>query len=91
MFSVLFSMIYGAYEKRIRKRVLVDLLYFITAGVLWAAITCLLAVMMVFSAGTVNPSFWRIVPGTGFVLGLVFAFFPWILGLRKSGDDTNKN
>ena len=90
LFSIIFSMIYGAYEKRIRNRHLVDLLYFLTSGILWTAITYLLALFIVLSNGSANPAFWRIVPGTGFVLGLVFAFFPWILGLRKSGDDTKQ-
>lgn len=90
LFSVIFSMIYGAYEKRIRNRHLVDLLYFLTSGILWTAITCLLAVFIVLSNCAPTPAFWRIIPGTGFVLGLMFAFFPWILGLRKSGEDTEE-
>ena len=91
MLSVIFAMLYGAWEKRIDNKLLVDLLYFLSAGVLWMILTCLLALFMVLKDGPVaNPVFWRIVPGIGFGLGLVFGFFPWILGLRNSGDDTKK-
>ena len=91
MFSVIFAMLYGAWEKRIDNKLLVDLLYFLSAGVLWMVLTCLLAFFMVLKDDPVaNPVFWRIVPGIGFGLGLVFGFFPWILGLRNSGDDTKK-
>jgi hypothetical protein len=91
MFSVIFAMLYGAWEKRIDNKLLVDLLYFLSAGVLWTVLTCLLAFFMVLKDGPVaNPVFWRIVPGIGFGLGLVFGFFPWIMGLRNPGDDTEK-
>ena len=89
MFSVIFAMLYGALEKLIDNKLLVDLLYFLSAGVLWMILTCLMALFIVLKDGPVaNPVFWRIVPGIGFMLGLVFAFFPWIAGLRNSGDDT---
>ena len=91
MFSVIFAMLYGAWEKRIDNKLLVDLLYFLSAGVLWMVLTCLLAFFMVLKNGPVaNPVFWRIVPGIGFGLGLFFGFFPWILGLWHSVDDTEK-
>ena len=81
-------MIYGAWEKRIDNRLLVDLLYFLSCGMLWMAIMSLMGLFMVLKDGPVaNPVFWRIVPGAGFVLGLIFGFFPWIMGLRNSGDD----
>ena len=91
MFSVIFAMLYGAWEKRINSKLLVDLLYFLSAGVLWMILTCLMALFIVLKDGPVaNPIFWRVVPGIGFVLGLIFAFFPWIMGLRNSGDDSEK-
>ena len=91
MFSVIFAMLYGAWEKRIDNKLMVDLLYFLSAGVLWMILTCLMALLMVLKDGPVaNPVFWRVVPGIGFGLGLIFAFFPWILGLRNSGEDAEK-
>ena len=91
MFSVIFAMLYGAWKKRIDNKLLVDLLYFLSAGVLWMILTCLMALLMVLKDGPVaNPVFWRVVPGIGFGLGLIFAFFPWILGLRNSGEDAEK-
>ena len=89
MFSVFFAMLYGAWEKRIDNKLLVDLLYFLSAGVLWMILTCLMALFIVWKDGPVaNPVFWRMVPLIGFGLGLVFSFFPWITGLRNSGEDT---
>ena len=90
MFAVIFSMIYGAWEKRIDNKLLVDLLYFLTCGLLWMGILCLMALFLVLKNGPVADPvfFWRIVPGAGFVLGLIFGFFPWIFGLRNSGDDS---
>lgn len=91
MFSVIFAMLYGTWEKRIDNKLLVDFLYFLSAGVLWMILTCLMALFIVLKDGPVaNPVFWRIVPGIGFVLGLIFAIFPWITGLRNSGDDSEK-
>lgn len=43
MFSVIFAMLYGAWEKRIDNKLLVDLLYFLSVGVLWMILTCLMA------------------------------------------------
>lgn len=92
MFAVIFSMIYGAWEKRIHKKLLVDLLYFLSCGFLWMGIMCLMALFIVLQEGSSgNPLFWRIVPGAGFVLGLIFGFFPWIFGLRNSGDHTQQD
>ena len=92
MFSVIFAMLYGAWEKRIDNKLLANLLYFLSAGVLWMILTYLMALFIVLKDGPVaNPVFWRVVPGIGFVLGLIFAFFPWIMGLRTSGDDSEKN
>ena len=89
MFAVIFSMIYSAWEKRIDNKLNVDLLYFLSAGLLWMVITYLLALFIVLQeVSWGNPLFWRIVPGVGFLMGLIFGFFPWIFGLRKSGDDT---
>ena len=89
--SMFFAMLYGAWEKRIDNRLLVNLLYFLSAGILWMILMCLMALMLVLKDGPVaNPVFWRIVPGIGFVLGLIFAFFPWITGLRNSGDHTQQ-
>lgn len=91
MFSVIFAMLYGAWENRIDDKLLVNLLYFLSAGVLWMILTCLMALFIVLKDGPVaNPVFWRVVPGIGFVLGLIFAFFPWIMGLRNSGDYSEK-
>ena len=83
MFAVIFAMMYGFCEKRIQQRILVDLLYFLSAGLLWTIITCLLALIMFF-AEPVNPDFMKIVPGVSFALSLIFTFFPWIFGLRNS-------
>ena len=91
MFSVIFAMLYGAWENRIDDKLLVNLLYFLSAGVLWMILTCLMALFIVWKDGPVaNPVFWRMVPLIGFGLGLVFSFFPWITGLRNSGADTEK-
>ena len=89
--SMFFAMLYGAWEKRIHNRLLVDLLFFLSCGFLWMGIMCLMALFIVLKDGPVpNPDFWRIIPGAGFLLGLFFGFFPWIFGLGNSGDHTQQ-
>lgn len=91
MFSVLAAGIYGMFEKRIKNKRIVSLCYFLTIGLIWAAVT-LAVVGMSFARdialNSVDSSILYLAPLAGFVLGLIFALFSWITGLRDSGGKT---
>ena len=83
MFAVICSMIYGFWEKRVQKKYLVDILYFLSVTAVWTVVICISGLIMALGK-PVNPQFIRLLPLIGAVLGLIFAFFPWIFGLRNS-------
>lgn len=89
MFAALAAGFYGMYERRIQNKVLVSLCYFLTMGLLWAAVTFVIAWMATardIARRSIDPGFFSLVPLVGFALGLIFAFFSWITGLHSSGD-----
>lgn len=90
MFAALASAIYGFFEKRIKSKLLVTLCYFLAMGMIWAVITFCIAWMVTardIARNRIDPSFLHLIPLAGFLLGDIFAFFPWILGLRNSGEE----
>lgn len=90
MFAVLASAIYGIFEKRIKNKPLVTLCYFLAMGLIWTVVTLLLALLVAgrdLILGRVNSGFFKLVPFVGFLMGEIFAFFPWITGLRNSGEE----
>lgn len=94
MFSALASAIYGFYEKRLKNKLLVTLCYFLTIGAIWAAVTFCIGWMFLYRnivLRRVDADVLKLIPLVGFILGEIFAFFPWILGLNKSGDDTRQD
>ena len=91
MFATLTAAIYGMYEKRIKSKALVTLCYFLTIGAIAAVLMFCIGWMSLYrniSLGRADPGVLKLIPTVGFFLGIVYAFFPWITGLRKSGDDT---
>lgn len=93
MFAALASAIYGMFEKRIANKVLVSLCFFLTMGAIWAAVTFCIGWMSLYRnivLHRVDPGVLKLIPLAGFILGEIFAFFPWITGLYKSGDDTKR-
>lgn len=90
MFAVLASAIYGIFEKRVKTKPLLTFCYFLSMGLIWTAFTLLLSLLIAgrdLILGRANPEFFKLVPFIGFLLGEVFAFFPWITGLRNSDED----
>ena len=93
MFSVLCAGIYGMYEKRFARKSAVTLCYFLTVGGFMALFMTVIAVMSFareMIAGQGSPLFLLAVPPVGFVFGIIGAFFPWLTGLRNSGNDGRK-
>ena len=91
MFAVLSSIIYGFFEKRLKRKFWVTLCYFLTLGLVWAFVTfCVTGLSMGRSIilGKTDAAILLLAPIAGFILGDIFAFFPWITGLGKSGDRT---
>ena len=94
MFAVLASAIYGFWEQKFKRKLFVTLCYFLTLGVLWSVVTFCIGWMMSYRdivLGRADPSFLNLTPLLGFLLGEIFAFFPWIFGLSRSEDRSEKD
>ncbi len=90
MFSVLAAAVYGFFEKRVKKKPAVSILYFLSMGAIWVIVGCFFAVLFAVKdllQGKINQNFFRAVLIVCFLLGEVFAFIPWITGLRKTNGD----
>ena len=93
MLAALAAGIYGIFEKRIRNKVLVSICYFLAMGVIWALVTFSIGWMSMYrdiARNRIDPDVLKLIPLAGFALGEILAFFPWITGLHKSGNESQK-
>ena len=91
MFSVLCAAVYGIMEKHFTAKVLVILFYYLAVALIWAAVMFVVFLISIgkdLMTGRADPGFLWIVPLVGFGLVLIFAFFPWLTGLRNSKENT---
>lgn len=91
MFAALAAGIYRIFEKRIKTRILVSVCYFLAVGAIWALVTFCIGWMSLYRdivLNKVDAGVLKLIPLVGFALGEILAFFPWITGLGKSGDET---
>lgn len=77
-------------KKRIKNKTLLTVLYFIVFGILWMIVCILLCVFIMLKdliSRTIEPAvlsnFIPTAAVTGLLLGELFAFFPWLIWLRK--------
>lgn len=90
MYSVLASAVYGFFEKRVKKKTAVSILYFLSMGAIWVIVGSFLSFLIAgkdLLQGKIDQNFFRAVPIVCFLLGEVFAFIPWTTGLRKTNGD----
>ena len=93
MLAALAAGIYGIFEKRIRNKDLSSICCFLTMGVIWALVTFSIGWMRMYrdiARNRIDPDVLKLIPLAGFALGEILAFFPWITGLHKSGNESQK-
>lgn len=90
MFGVLCGGVYSFLEKRVKSKGLLTLYYFLMVGGIWALVMSVVGLLMtaedLIKGELNNPYFYIYPPVVGFVLGDIFAFFPWLIELRNARD-----
>ena len=94
LFLTWFAKVYHFYRKRTQRKGLAALYYFLTIGGIWALVMSMIGLLMtaedLIKGTLVNPYFYLSVPAIGFILGDIFAFFPWLIALRSKKDQKSE-
>ena len=97
MFGVLASAIYNFSEKHTKNQKHLTRNYFFAFGGIWGIFLLIIALfgnIRDLVAGEIELEIYLKVlaasPVAGFILGMIFAFFPWLTGLRHSDPPSEK-
>ena len=82
LFMAWFADVYRFYRKRVARKGLASVYYFLTIGGIWTGVTLLVSLLSFgrdLILGEMSPSILLLAIPVGFVLGTAFAIVPWLM------------
>lgn len=82
LFLAWFADVYRFYRKRVARKGLASVYYFLTIGGIWSVVVVLVSLLSFgkdLITGELSPSILLLAIPVGFLLGMVFAIVPWVM------------